>query len=160
MATILSPSTWTQALSLRLKRILGTQQPSSSGPDRAPTPKNPTEGAADHDDEWGDWVIPTPECEKQVKYLPPYLEEPREDEDDLLNIAFQEFIARQRVMARDAQREVENKGGKPIDGEKEDGLFYLEEIPPGIRNPYNTPDDSGPIQNLEHFLVDLDACGW
>lgn len=161
MATILSPSTWVQALPMRLKRLFETQQPSPSGSDKVPTSKNPTEDAANHDDEWGDWVIPTPECEEQVEYAAPLFKEPGEDENIIFKITLEEFLARQQAMARNAQQVVVgNKELKPVDGETEEDSFRLEEIPIGTRMPCNTPDGSDAIENLGPCLVDLDACGW
>ncbi|KAM6535866.1 hypothetical protein FALCPG4_005397 [Fusarium falciforme] len=161
MATALSPSTWIQVLPVRLQRFLGTQHPSSSSSDQASTPKNPTEVATDHDDEWGDWVIPAPECEEQVKDAPVLVGEPVEDEILGLDITFEELIARQWAMARNAWKvEVRDKDRKPSDGEKEEDLFYLEEIYDGIRMPCHTPLDSDNTQILGTCIFDLDAGGW
>ncbi|KAJ4178258.1 hypothetical protein NW767_014901 [Fusarium falciforme] len=160
MATALSPSTWIQALPVRLQRLLGTQHPSSSSSDQASKPKNPTEVAADHDDEWGDWVIPAPECEEQVNDAPVLVGEPVEDEILSLNITFEELMARQRAMACNAWKvEVRDKDRKSSDGEKEEP-FHLEEIPAGIRMPCHTPPDSDDTQVLGTCIFDLDAGGW
>lgn len=158
MTTTLFPSTWIQALPILLKRLIGAQKSSSSSPDQAQTSQK---DATDHDDEWGDWVIPTPEREEQVEYVSPLFKEPREDENILFEVLLEELIARQRVMAHNAWKiKVRDKDRKSSDGEKEEEPFHLEEIPAGIRMSYHTPPDFDNTQVLGTCILDLDASRW
>ncbi|KAL2689162.1 hypothetical protein Neosp_003214 [[Neocosmospora] mangrovei] len=157
MATPLSPSTWIQVLPVRLQRLLGTQQASSSGSDKASKTKDSTERAVDHDEDWEDWVIPTPECEEPVKFAPALIREPAKEEILALKLPFEKLMARQRAMIGGAQRdEVGDKGRKSSDGEEE-GLFHLEEIHDGIRMPPHTPPDSDDIRRRTAFMLNLEA---
>ncbi|KAI8722686.1 hypothetical protein NCS52_00413000 [Fusarium sp. LHS14.1] len=160
MATVLSPSTWIQALPVRLQRLLGTQQPSSNNSDQTSTPKNSTESTTDHDDEWEDWVIPTPECEEPVKFAPVSIRKPAKEEIPALKLSFEKLMAHQRAIVANAQRdEVRHKGRKPSDGEEE-GMFHLEEIHDGIRMPPHTPPDSDEIRRRGPYIMTIDADRW
>ncbi|EEU37260.1 uncharacterized protein NECHADRAFT_78357 [Fusarium vanettenii 77-13-4] len=159
MATVLSPSTWIQVLPVRLQRLLGTQQPSSNS-DQTSTPKNSTESTTDHDDEWEDWVIPTPECEEPVRFAPALTRKPTKEEILALKLPFEKLMARQRAIVANAQRdEVGDKEGKPSHGEEED-LFHLEGIHDGIRMPPHTPPDSDDIRRRGPFILTIDADRW
>ncbi|RSL49710.1 hypothetical protein CEP54_012290 [Fusarium duplospermum] len=159
MTPTLWPSTWIQALPIRLKCILGAQQPSSTGSNQASTPNNPMKDAANLNDEWEDWVIPTPEGVEQVKKdVTPLVEEPEEDGIRMLRLAFEELLARQRIMVGQRE-EFGDLDQKPSDGEREDDLFHLKEIPAGIRMPCHTPPDSDVTRDIGPCILDLGMGG-
>lgn len=157
MTTTLFPATWILALSARLQRLLGIQQPSSDGPDQAQTSQEHT---ADHDDEWGDWVIPTPECEEQVEDFPVLFGQPVVDEIFDWEMTFEHLMAFKRVTARNAWIQVGGKDRKPSDGENEENPFHLEDIPAGIRMPPHTPPDSENAYAIGTWVLDLDGSEW